>query len=132
MKAHVVVAHPKKKYAHFFLMLIGVFFLATMPRDAFADNLWDKGGRGFADIVSSPYEVIRQGKLDYAKKGGVGIFTGGFRGIGSMVGRLSVGAYELVTFPLPGYDAILEPEFIIPPTPRAHADWGEDQISHVY
>lgn len=104
---------------------------AVSPR-AFADDLWDKGGRGVADIVTSPYEVVRQGKIDYDEKGGIGIFTGGFRGIGSMVGRLGVGVYELVTFPLPGYDPILDPEFTIPPAPRGHADWGENEISRVY
>jgi len=104
----------------------------ALTRDGFADDLWDKGGRGVADIVSSPFEVVRQGKIDFQKDGGIGIFTGGFRGIAYMAGRLVVGAYELVTFPLPSYEPILDPEFIIPPTPRASADWGENQVSRVY
>lgn len=85
--------------------------------------------------MTSPYEVVRNGRIDYDEKGGLGIFTGGFRGVGAMVGRLGVGVYELVTFPLPlpsGYDALIQPEFIIPPKERAHADWGEDQVTHVY
>lgn len=109
-----------------------LFMSMVVTRQAFADDLWDKGGRGLADIVTSPYEVVRQGKIDYAADGGIGIFTGGFRGLGYMAGRLCVGIYELGTFPLPGYKAILDPEFIIPPTPRTHADWGEDQITRVY
>jgi len=115
------------------VILVCVVLMGTvMSREAFADDMWDKGGRGIADLVTSPYEIIRQGKLDFDKKGGVGIFTGGFRGIGAMVGRMGVGAYELVTFPVPGYEPILDPEFIIPPASRTRADWGEDEIKHVY
>jgi len=117
----------------FMLIFVSVALAnGTMMHDAFADDMWDKGGRGIADIVTSPCEIVRQGNIDFDKKGGIGIFTGGFRGIGYMVGRLGVGAYELVTFPIPSYEAILEPEFIIPPTPRTHAEWGEDQIIRVY
>ncbi|MBP9865943.1 MAG: exosortase system-associated protein, TIGR04073 family [Candidatus Omnitrophica bacterium] len=115
------------------VILVCVVLMGTvMSREAFADDMWDKGGRGIADLITSPYEIIRQGQLDFDKKGGVGIFTGGFRGIGTMVGRMGVGAYELVTFPVPGYEPILDPEFIIPPASRTHADWGEDEIKHVY
>ena len=117
----------------FTLIFMGTVWLSPYGlHNAQADDMWDKGGRGLVDVVTSPYEIIRQGQMAFDKKGGLGIFTGSLRGVSSMVGRMGVGAYELVTFPLPGYDAILDPKYIIPSAHRAHADWGEDQISHVY
>ena len=110
----------------FTLIVMGMaLFNPWRLQNAQADDMWDKGGRGFANVITSPEEILRQGMIDFGKKGGLGIFTGGFRGFGTMFQRLGVGVYEMVTFPFPGsteYKAILEPEYIIPSTNRTHAN----------
>ncbi len=123
-----------KMYASKTFFLLGLFLL-TAQLHAQAYDMWDKGGRGLANILTSPYEIVRQGKIDYEAKGGVGIFSGGFRGLFYVVGRIVVGAYELITFPIPlpaGYEPIFRPEYVIPATPRAKTTWGEGDTKHVY
>lgn len=75
----------------------------------------DKLGRGVANTLT--------GWLEWPKHVAIGIFNanvnpiegiavGFVRGFGRAVERTGIGLYETFTFPLPGYDPLLCPEFI--------------------
>lgn len=100
------------------MVLIALLFLAFV--DAHADDVVGgpvkKLGRGFANLVTSPFYVFK-GMGDTAKKNGwmAGATWGLLEGAVNLVKRASVGAYEIVTFPVPlpaNYEPILkDPEF---------------------
>jgi len=76
---------------------------------------WRKAQRGFLNIALSPIEIsnelFKEKKNDTFPPSWV---AGIGRGIAFTMGRALVGAYELITFPLPlpaNYKPILQPEF---------------------
>ena len=76
-----------------------------------------KLARGIVNVACGWFEVPRQMmrvKQEAGKTSGdiVGFTWGTFRGIACTVGRTAIGALEVVTFPIPEYDPIIEPEFI--------------------
>jgi putative exosortase-associated protein (TIGR04073 family) len=83
-----------------------------------ADNGWNKLGRGFTNIISSPLEIFNQPiQMSKTERWPIACFGGFFKGIVMMVERIGVGVYEIVTFPIPwpnGYEPLILPEFIIP------------------
>lgn len=120
------------------LWLLSTFFFLTasfLTPSAWAYTAWDKVGRGIANIVTSPYEIIRQGMIDFEDHGGIGVFSGSIRGVFCMVGRIVVGAYEVVTFPIPvpsNFRPILYPEYVLSSAGYKEAHWGEDNVQRVY
>ncbi|MCS1408918.1 MAG: hypothetical protein M2R45_02096 [Verrucomicrobia subdivision 3 bacterium] len=73
-----------------------------------------KLGRGLTNIS----EVTRLGELRRSMEQTSiwnspeeGMTTGFIRGVSETAKRTVVGAYEVMTFPLPGYEPILEPEY---------------------
>ena len=73
-----------------------------------------KLGRGLTNVA----EVTRLGELRHSMEQSAiwdspqeGITTGFISGISKTVKRTAVGAYEVVTFPIPSYDPIVEPEW---------------------
>ncbi|MFC1576435.1 exosortase system-associated protein, TIGR04073 family [Candidatus Omnitrophota bacterium] len=87
------------------LISIGAMLLASGV--SFADSQTDqlameKLGRGAANLATSPYEVIyRINEVTDEKGSGYGLTWGLGYGIVRTLTRAVVGAYELITFPIP-------------------------------
>jgi len=99
------------------LMVVAALALSVaMP--AHADNAVDKLGRGLANVLTSPIEVV-QGMSDVNAENGMvaGATIGTLQGTVNLVKRACVGVFEIVTFPIPipeNYGPILtEPEFFL-------------------
>ena len=88
-----------------------------------ASGPFDKLGRGAANTVTGwlelPIQITRTTELEGSL---AGLSVGLIRGLGSSLGRTTVGAYETLTFLLPNYTRqanrdsygpILEPAFIV-------------------
>lgn len=80
-----------------------------------------KLGRGLTNVA----EVTRLGELRHSMEQAAiwdspqqGITSGVITGISKTVKRTAIGAYEVVTFPIPSYDSIVEPE------------WGQHPDNH--
>jgi putative exosortase-associated protein (TIGR04073 family) len=74
-----------------------------------------KAGRGFAAVTTGFLEVPGNIVVESRRNGaGSGVTVGFAKGLGGLVVRHLVGAYEIVTAPFPipaGYRPILRPEF---------------------
>jgi len=84
---------------------------------AHADDALKKLGRGAANVLMSPMEMINGISEANAENGWIAAVTWGvLKGIFKTGVRMVVGAYEIVTFPIPfpkDYEPILtDPEFI--------------------
>ena len=107
--------------------------LVGMAAPAFADDgspsymngALRKLGRGLANVVSCPAELIRTPELVGRKEGypaalSVGILQGLWNGVvRGVVGIAEVGTF-LVEWPVKDFAPILQPEFLY-----AHGDWVE-------
>ncbi len=72
-----------------------------------------KLSRGFVNFTVGIIEVPRQIVKVTEKSGDIaGISYGLLKGFACWIGRTIVGAYEVGTFVLPSYRALIEPEFI--------------------
>jgi len=82
-----------------------------------------KLGRGAANVVTAPLELIRNPYLVSEQDGGLaGITVGLVRGVKDLVVRAVAGVYEVATFMLPvpkGFRPLVSPEFVY-----AHGDWA--------
>ncbi len=99
------------------LLIIAIFFFTCAANaDDLAAGPVKKLGRGIGNIFASPFYFIK-GMGDTVEKNGwlAGMTWGVLNGTVEVVKRVSVGAYEVVTFPVPipgEYKPILEnPEF---------------------
>lgn len=105
--------------------------LALSPRVAaegtqpsgYWDGVGRKLGRGAANVVTAPLELIRNPYLISERDGGLaGITVGLVHGVTDLVVRAVAGVYEVATFLLPvpkGFRPLVSPEFIY-----AHGDWA--------
>jgi putative exosortase-associated protein (TIGR04073 family) len=95
------------------LVLAALLLLPAPPADA--QTAVRKLGRGLAAVTTGFLELPGNMVQETRERGpGEGIPLGFAQGLGSIVVRMLVGVYELVTapFPLPeGYRPIIEPEF---------------------
>ena len=97
------------------ICIIAILFVASA---SYADTPIKKLGRGFANIITSPLAVIDGvGNINQENGPLAAMTTGLLQGICNMCARVVVGAYEIVTFPIPlpgGYGPILtEPEYFL-------------------
>ena len=80
-----------------------------------ADTAWTKAGRGLAALTTAFLEIPDNIKRTTEEEGAPAGWTKGFAmGLGMTVMRPSVGAYELITAPIPApanYAPILKPEY---------------------
>ena len=108
--------------------IIAVLMLAagTVEASALAD--YGKGstrklGRGVANIIGAPLELIRTPYYVERDDGGFASITVGIvQGVGAAVVRELAGIVETVTFPIPvpkNFSPLLLPEFVY-----AHGDWS--------
>ncbi len=86
-----------------------------------------KGGRGLANALTAPLELIREPYLVSEEDGGLaGVTVGIARGLGSALIREGAGLIELGTFCLPfpnkEFQPLVKPEFVY-----AHGDWSARQ-----
>ncbi|HNV86772.1 MAG TPA: exosortase system-associated protein, TIGR04073 family [Candidatus Omnitrophota bacterium] len=76
----------------------------------------DKFLRGLANILTSPLEVPINVQNMTEEQGVLVGWTGGMaKGIGMTALRIIVGAYEVITFPIPipaDYKPVIEPEYV--------------------
>ena len=82
-----------------------------------------KLGRGFANFFTGVVEVPKNISREWRKSDPVtGFVVGGVKGIGWAGTRMAVGAFDVVTFPVPvpaNYEPLMQP-----PTPLPEV-WGE-------
>ncbi len=107
--------------------LIGVLPIAaeaaTPDSHYYLDGSTRKLGRGVANILTSPLELIREPYLVGQRDGGFASLTVGVaRGITSGIIRAGAGAIEVLTFymsyPNHEYKPLVEPEFVF-----QHSEW---------
>ena len=98
------------------LIIISIVFSAST---SFAGNPLKKLGRGAANIITSPYEVIyRIGEVNKESGPVAAVTWGVLNGAYRFALRAVVGVYEVITFPLPilpnDYEPIIkDPEFFL-------------------
>jgi len=95
-------------------VIISICIFHIIP--AFSDTPFRKLGRGIANVATCPLEVFKGIQDANKDQGFVAAFTWGIlQGVFKCAVRGVVGAYEVVTFPIPvpkDYDAIVtDPEF---------------------
>jgi putative exosortase-associated protein (TIGR04073 family) len=94
-------------------MIIAMVFCAA-ARVCLADDALDKLGRGLANVATGwmdvPKEIGKRSEDDSNLLGA--LLVAPVKGLLKAVGRTIVGAYEVVTFPLPTYKPLVEPEFV--------------------
>lgn len=86
-------------------------------KDEKDQNAWTKLGRGAGNVLFGWCEIFRQPALMSKDHDPTTAFLGGApKGLLFAAGRMVVGAYEVVTFPIPapeGYEPIIVPETAI-------------------
>ncbi len=88
----------------------------VMAAPAYAQDMGHKAGRGLVNVATGWLELpktIHDGAQE--ENPVVGVTTGIFKGVGKAVLRTLVGAYEVVTFPVPypkDYAPVYEPEYV--------------------
>lgn len=102
----------------------------SLPGIAHADGGYLNGstrklGRGLANVVSAPLELLREPSLVSSKDGGLASVTVGVvRGITSAIIREGAGLVEVLTFympiPVADFQPLVKPEFIF-----VHGSWAE-------
>jgi len=96
--------------------LIIILFVIAFAVPGYCDDPLKKLGRGLCNLGTFPLEMFLQTSRVNNSDGPMAAATWGIlKGVGMSIARLMVGAYEVVTFPLPvpkDYAPILkDPEF---------------------
>jgi putative exosortase-associated protein (TIGR04073 family) len=95
----------------FLLVLIAQLFALSLYAEDY--NPLRKVARGAANATLGWVEIPRQTIKVNQKKGDIaGVFWGPLKGFVCFIGRTAVGIYEMVTFLVPPYKPVVEPEFI--------------------
>ena len=107
----------RKGVSGIILIVIFIAIFTCVSSDCYAQNMLRKFGRGLANIVTGPVEILREIEAAFFDEGPAAAVTYGVvSGIYKTVLREIVGVYEVVTFPIPlpaEYMPILEPEFLL-------------------
>ena len=110
----------KKRFTGFVVLflLATLLFTALMPaREAYADDMWVKLGRGLGNVIFGVSEILYQpAELGKVERWPIAILGGIPKGVFYAVARELVGVYEVLTFPVPvppNFEPIMKPEFII-------------------
>ncbi len=98
-----------------FVTILAILFLSGT---AYADNALKKLGRGIANVLTCPFEIIHRIGEANEESGPLAAFTWGvLDGLWRTGVRGVVGVYEVATFPLPwpgAYGPIVDdPEFFM-------------------
>lgn len=100
------------------VILATIICALTFTHPALAeDNAMRKLGRGLANMgscwIELPMQICKMTESDGVISG---LSIGLLKGLAYTTGRMFVGIYETLTFPVPfpeGYAPIIEPEFVI-------------------
>ena len=90
---------------------LGIVLLMAAP--CFAENCFDKSGRGLINTATGWYEYPKQ-IVETTKEHNIAVgFTWGqIKGLGMGVARYGMAIYDIATFYLPPYDEpVIEPEY---------------------
>ncbi len=92
--------------------------LFVLAPQSHADDAVKKLGRGFANVITCPFEYpYTMGKVQESDGIFAGVTWGVLAGTVNCLKRAVVGVYEIATFPVPfpwGYEPILtDPEFFL-------------------
>lgn len=91
-------------------LISNLFILPVFAQDY---NALRKLGRGVVNVSFGWVEVpLQMTKVKKETNELGGMFWGALKGLAFMVGRTFVGTYEVVTFLIPSYAPVVEPEFI--------------------
>ena len=94
-----------------------VFLASSVPPIHAEDNFARKLGRGCANLFLGWLEIPKEVGDTLEDEGEVAAcFAAPFTGLVKGLIRTVVGAYEIITFPIPipgGYRPVLEPEFVL-------------------
>lgn len=100
------------------IVVIGLISLVivALASTAYCDTPIKKLGRGFSNVITSPFEIFEQMKRVNNTDGPwAGMTYGLVKGVAMTVVRAAIGVYEITTFPIPSpkeYKPILtDPEF---------------------
>ena len=107
-------------------LVVGVAQVAASDSPAapmtYCHQMTRKLGRGAANVVTAPLELIRKPFLVGQDDGGVaGVTVGIVQGVGAAIIREAAGLVEVVTFPVPfpnHFQPLVMPEFVY-----ANGDW---------
>lgn len=96
------------------LILVVITQLFFFPLYAQEHNAIRKFGRGASNMILGITELPRQMGLASEEHGhAAGLFYGAPKGLVYFLGRTALGFYELVTFLIPPYKPVIEPEFVL-------------------
>lgn len=102
--------------------LAAAFDERIYPR-TYADGATRKLGRGIANVLTAPLELIRTPHFVGERDGGFASLTVGMvQGVKNAIIRELAGVVEVATFPIPipkDFQPIRRPEFVY-----AHGDWS--------
>ena len=91
---------------------------------SYADGMWRKLGRGAANLLTCPAELLRTSERVGRRDGAIsGVTVGVVQGLWRGLLRGGAGAIEVATFFLEvpkGFRPIIQPEFV-----WAHGNWAE-------
>lgn len=101
-----------------FLAFISISFSAHAAVQNSKDyNAINKLQRGFANVLGGPLELVKRPCIEVKNEGPTMFFPGFVMGYFDAASRIIVGAFEVVTFPLPlskdwTYRPIVYPDYI--------------------
>ena len=108
-----------KRITSFTIISVLIICLLCIQSTCFAQNMLRKVGRGVANIATSAFEIPISIQEKFYSDGPMAACTYGLvDGIYKLIRRTVVGAYEIITFPIPfpaDYAPIVEPEFLFAP-----------------
>ncbi len=99
------------------ITLIGLFSFSSAALYAKEQTALTKLTRGVSNLAMGWVEIPKQ-MMSVKKEHGdgagdvAGFFWGTVKGFTHFIGRTAVGAYEIVTFFVPSFDPIIEPEYV--------------------
>ena len=103
----------KRPVAH---LALAAVLLVGVAGPAFAGDAGQKLGRGIINLITGWVEIPKQMSIQGQETNGWDAATKGFaKGIVYAFARTTVGAYEIISFPIPvpeSYRPIITPEFI--------------------
>ena len=112
------------------VMVAVAAMVLNLPQIAHADEAYRNGsarklGRGFANVVSAPLEVLRKAYLVGQKDGGLaGMTVGVVQGVSAAIIREGAGIVEVLTFftpvPVADFQPLVTPEFVF-----VNGNWAE-------
>lgn len=97
------------------IIFVAILAILVVSSAAYADNAIKKLGRGAANVLTCPIELIyRIGEANEESGPFAAMTWGILNGFWRMGVRGVVGMYEVVTFPIPTYNPIVDdPEFFL-------------------